>query len=200
MLSCPYIYWSCLPSGPPYFKESVMWDTQQDFSHLNYASILLSLLKGQLFKGLLYWICVSVILIHQGTQPSCPYWEGGWSIQIVERWFLILETHTYFFLIEADNIKIQLNTFSEWRHFSGSELLHPTLYPGYYFFARLSWKDKEDMHHQWKIKSLTVFQVTTKRWEKHKKKYSQSNDQSAVHTDQLDIFQFQDIYSDYIKF
>lgn len=115
------------------FKESVMRDTPQAFPYLNLFCLFYSLLEGRSFKRLLYWICIFMARIRRGTQTSCCSWG---SVPLVQSWFLILETRPYFFLIEADvNIKIQLNTFSKWRRFSGSELLPPALCPGYSFLA-----------------------------------------------------------------
>lgn len=116
------------------------------------------LLKG--LKRLLCWICIFTALIQQGTQTSCPSWGEGLSVQIVQSWFFILEIHTYFFLTEADdNVKIQVKSFSEWRHFPGSELLHPAFCPGYYFFFFHLPVLKEKMHCQGKLKSFPVLQL-----------------------------------------
>lgn len=38
-------------------------------------------LKG--LKRLLHWICIFVVLIHHGTQISCPSWGEGLSMEIV---------------------------------------------------------------------------------------------------------------------
>lgn len=91
-------------------------------------------------------------------RPPLPLEEQEEAQKLFNADFFILEAHTYFFLTEADdNVRVQLKSFSEWRHFPGSELLHPALCPGYFFFHLLVLK--EIMHSQGKLKSFPVLQL-----------------------------------------
>lgn len=118
--SSPYIYWFHFASGTLYFREPVMWD-----SHWDFLCLCLIYFYQVSWKDLRGCCSGSAYSLFSFIKELRPPGEGQ-SMQIVQSWFFILETHTYFFLIEADdNVKIQLKSFSEWRHLPRSELLHP---------------------------------------------------------------------------